>query len=136
MEEKKTRFIYTFISLDKNRTSSSLVTWNKNDYENFIQSEEKHYGLKVISSKEEILINIEYTNIIWNYKIYYSSYKKKYKPLTKDDERWSKIEKQISTDLKMIGLESLKQEIITNLKNNQYYEYKTKKEEQFKKYCI
>ena len=38
--------------------------------------------------------------------------------------------------LKMMGLEDLKEDVLTNLKNNKYFEYKTKKEGQFKNYCI
>ena len=42
----------------------------------FIEEQEKHYGLKLISPKEELLIEVEYTNIIWIYRVYYGSYKK------------------------------------------------------------
>ena len=136
MEEKNTRYIYTFITLDKIERCPSLVTWDQNDYEPFILSQDKHYGLKIVSEKEELFIRIEYTNIIWEYKLLFSSYKKKYKPLTSNDEKWYKIEKQVLIDLKMMGLEDLKEDVLNNLKNNKYFEYKTKKEEQFKNYCI
>lgn len=136
MEEKRTRYITTIFTLDRISQALGLITWDDADLSDFINSYEKHYGLKMISPQPEILITVEYTNIIWNYRILYGSYKKKYKPIQTDDERWTKIENQIESDLKMIGLDKLKEEILSKLKNKTYFEYKTKINIQFKKYCV
>ena len=135
MEEKQTRYIRTVFTLDQIKRATGITDW-KDNFNEFLQNYEKLYGLKMISTKEEILIQIEYTNIKWDYKIFYGSYKKKYKQLLEEDERWTEIEKQIAIDLKMMGLEELKEEVLSHLKNNEYYEYKTKKDIQFKQYCV
>ena len=133
--EKHTRYITTIFTLDRN-TIYGLTRNDNDDIKDYMDEEEKHYGLKMISTKEEIKMIIEYTNIIWNYRFYYGTHKKKYKPLSKNDERWENIEKRILSDLKTMGLENLKDEVLQHLKKQQYYEYKNKKEEQFKKYYI
>ena len=79
---------------------------------------------------------MEYTNIIWNYRLFFGSYKKKYKKLEQDDERWKYIEESISEDLKMMELNNLKEKILEHLKKNEYFEYIEKTEKQLKKYCI
>lgn len=95
-----------------------------------------HYGLKIISEQKENFITIEYSNIIWEYKILFGSYKKKYKPLTENDERWQFIEESLKSDLKTIGLSHLKEEILTSLKKKEYFKYQKVTDMQFKKYCI
>ena len=136
VDNKRTRYVATIFIFDRIEQSTGITTWNNADFSDFVKEQEKHYGLKLISSNEEIFINVEYTNIIWNYKIYYGSYKKKYKSLTQDDKRWFSIEKRLEDDLKMIGLSELKEEVSNHLKNRKYFEYKTKIEKQFKKYCV
>lgn len=136
MNDKKTRYIITIFTLDRIDQSTGITTWNKEDYFNFLKEKEKHYGLKLISVKEELLIVVEYTNIIWNYKIYFGTYKKKYHHLILEDERWIKIENQIKTDLKTMGLDELNEKVLSSLKKGKYFEYKTKVKKQFKKYCI
>jgi len=126
----------TIFTLDGIMQSTGITTWNKNDFYNFVKEQEKNKGLKLISLKEEILVIVEYNNIIWNYTIYYGSYKKKYKSLIKDDERWENLENIVKNDLKMIGLDELTEEILINLKSKKYFEYKIKIEKQFKKYCV
>lgn len=136
MDNKRIRYINRIFTIDKINQSIELTIWDKEDITNFLNEYDKHYGLKLINSKEEIFIKIEYSNIIWQYRIYLGSYKRKYLFLTTNDERWQTIEKFIDSDLKMIGLENLKNDILLSLKNNEYYEYKIKKDEQFKKYCV
>ena len=135
MEGKGVRYIRRIFSLDREIGQISICTWD-NDFDDFLEEENKHYGLKLISDKEEILVVMEYSNIIWNYKIYYGSYKKKYKLLNYDDERWIEIEKGLQEDLKVMGLDNLKDEILSNLKSKKYFEYKNKSQEQFKRYCV
>ena len=110
--------------------------WDNEFFSEYLEEQEKHYGLKLISQKAEILVVVEYTNIIWNYKIFYSSYKKKFYPLTSEDDRWLIIENQLEKDLKTIGLEELKIKIIKALREKEYFEHKEKIEKQFKNYCI
>jgi len=136
MNDKSTRYMTTIFTLDGIMQSTGITTWNKNDFYNFVKEQEKNKGLKLISLKEEILVIVEYNNIIWNYTIYYGSYKKKYKSLIKDDERWENLENIVKNDLKMIGLDELTEEILINLKSKKYFEYKIKIEKQFKKYCV
>lgn len=136
VNNKRTRYVTTIFTLDRIEQSMGITIWDKEDLSDFIENQEKHYGLKLISTTEEILIIVEYTNIIWNYRIYYGSYKKKYPSLLKDDQRWTKIEKRLIDDLKIIGLDELKEEVLADLKSGKYFEYKTNIEKQFKKYCI
>lgn len=136
MNDKRIRYVTTIFTLDRIHQSIGITIWDNEDLSDIIKAEEKHYGLKMISSKEELLIEIEYTNIIWKYRIYYGSYKKKYKPLIKDDERWEMIDNQLARDLKMIGLDALKDKALLSLKNNEYFEYKNKIDKQFKRYCV
>lgn len=135
MQGKNIRYINTILTLDrKERVSFSI--WNNEDINDFLREEELHYGLKLINQNPISYIYIEYTNIIWIYKLYYGTYKKKYKPLQDDDERWNWIKKEIESDLKMIGLEELLENVIISLKRKEYFEYKNKNDKQFKKYCI
>lgn len=133
---KRTRYIAKIFTLDRIQDSLDITTWSQEDILNSLSYYDKHYGLKLISQKEETLVIATYTNIIWNYKIYYGSYKKKYQELQEEDERWKKISKEIESDLKMIGLLELKEEVLAALQNNYYYEYKIKIDKQFKRYCI
>lgn len=94
VNNKKTRYVTTIFTLDRINQSTGITAWDKESFSNFIKEQEKKYGLKLICSKEKILIIVEYTNIIWNYKIYYGSYKNKYKSFSTNDERWPNIEKQ------------------------------------------
>ena len=136
MKDKRIRYINKIFTLDRINKSIELTIWDKENINDYLNEFDKHYGLKLINEKEKILVTVEYPNIIWQYRIYYGSYKKKYHTLTKDDERWIYIEKNIESDLKMTGLDELKDEILQSLKNNKYYKYSTKKVEQFKRYCI
>lgn len=136
MNDKRTRFITTIFTLDRIMHSINHINWDNEDVSNLIKEYEKHYGLKLINLKEEILIIAEYNNIIWVYRIYYGSYKKQYKSLIEDDDRWQTIEKQIQFDLKTMGVDILKDKVLLSLKNKEYFEYKIKIEKQFKKYCI
>lgn len=136
MNAKKTRFIIHIFTLDRNYNGIRLTTWNEDDLKKFLQLEEKHYGLKIISDNKETFIKIEYSNIIWNYEIYFGSYKKRFKVLVEGDERWSFIKKGIQEDLKMMGLEGLCDIVITHLKSKEYFEYNKNSDLQFKKYCV
>ncbi len=135
MIEKRTRYITRIFTLDRFYHGTILVSW-ENELEKFLQEENKHYGLKIISDKEEVFISIEYSNIIWAYRAFFGSYKKKYKALSQDDERWIYIENSLIDDLKTIGLSHLKSEILLSLKNKEYFEYNEKTTMQFKRYCI
>lgn len=115
---------------------TTLYTWHMEEFKHFLHEKELHYGLHLIAEKEIVSIEIEYTNIIWNYQIYFGSYKKRYHALAQDDERWEQIEKGLIEDLKAMELESLKDEVLAHLKQNQYLVYQNKVDEQFKKYCI
>lgn len=66
----------------------------------------------------------------------FGSYKKRFKPLLIDDERWITIEKQIFEDLKMRGLEKIYAQVKDCLKRKEYFEYNKKSDLQFKKYCV
>ena len=136
MNDKKTRYMNTIIIFDKTRGITGITSWRQDSFSEFLVEQEKHYGLKIISKKEEIFVNVEYNNIIWEYKIYYGSYKKKNKIPLISEEKWKKIERQLGIDLKMIGLEELKDVVLNSLKNGEYFEYKTKIKKQFKKYCV
>lgn len=136
MNNKRIRYITSIFTLDRIDQSVGITIWDDGDISKFVEEQEKHYGLKLISSNKEVLIEIEYTNIIWKYRIYYGSYKKRYKVLTADDERWKEIETRVFTDLKVFGMEKLKDKILLCLKNKEYFEYKEKTDIQFKKYCI
>lgn len=135
MNEKRIRYCTTIFILDKNQTFS-ISLWDKDDYQEFLKEVNKHYGLHLISENKELSITIEYSNIIWNYKVFYGSCKKKFKPLLIDDERWLTIEKQIFEDLKRMGLEVIYDKVIEHLKRKEYFEYNKKSNLQFKKYCI
>lgn len=136
MKDKRVRYIRNIFTLDCIGRGIGLSHWDKDEFSEFVSTYEKKYGLKLLSEKEEVFILIEYNNIIWNYKIYYGSYKKKYKELKMEDERWTFLEKQVYSELKMMGLEELIDEVMFNLKNGFYYENKIKKDIQFKKYCV
>lgn len=136
MNDKRIRYITTIVTLDKIVQSVGITVWDDDDISKIVKEQEKHYGLKLVSIKEEILIEIEYTNIIWKYRIYYGNYKKRYKSLALNDERWNEIEDRILADLKVFGMEELKDKILLYLKNKEYFEYKEKIDNQFKRYCI
>ena len=131
MENKRTRFITRIYALDRSGHNYQLCTWDNDNIESILEEEYKHYGLKIVDIK-----NITVTNIIWNYKIYYGSYKKKYNTLTSDDKRWNEIKKCVDEDLKIMGLEELRDELLISIKNNKPFEYQEKKDIQFKKYCV
>ncbi len=136
MIKKRTRYCTTFIPLDRPNWDFNLSTWDKDNYLEMIPEFDKHHGFHLISNSKEIYIRIEYTNLIWDYKVFYASCKKSYKPLEKSDERWNDIEKTILNDLKKIGLAELFDTVINHLKNKEYFEYNEKSNMQFKKYCI
>ena len=69
MNDKKTRYINTIITFDKTKEGTKITSWRKDSFQEFLKEEEKHYGLKLISQKEEIFVNVEYNNIIWEYKL-------------------------------------------------------------------
>ena len=133
--KKQTRYILRIFTLDRFYKGMQFVSWN-NDFETFLKEENKHYGLKIISESFEVFIKIEYSNIIWEYKILFGSYRKKYKPLKIDDERFQIFEEEIKKDLKTIGLSHLKPELLNSLNKQEYFEYQEKTNMQFKKYCI
>lgn len=136
MNATTTRYCTTFILLDRPGQDFNISAWDKDDYEKITQEYDKHYGFHLISKDKELHIRVEYTNIIWDYKIFYASCKKSYKPLEKDDERWKTIEKTIEDDLKRMGLKELLKTVMTHLKNKEYFEYNEKTDMQFKRYCI
>lgn len=136
MNDKNIRYIFTIFTLDKNLQSVGITTWNKDGFTDLLKEQERKYGLKLISQKEEISVIVEYTNITWIYKIYYGSYKKKYNVLNENDDRWIPIKKQIQADLKVMGLDNLNDDILSHLMNNNYFEYTIKIEKQFKNYCV
>ena len=136
MNNKRVRYITSIFTLDRIVNSVGMTIWDNGDITKFIEEQEKHYGLKLISHKEELLIEVEYTNMIWRYRIYYGSYKKRYKTLNEYDERWEQIEEKVLNDLKVFGMEELKDKVLLILKNKEYLEYKTKIEKQFKQYCV
>ncbi|MDE6142015.1 MAG: NUDIX hydrolase, partial [Bacilli bacterium] len=136
MNEITTRYCTTFILLDRIDFCFNTSGWNKSNIKDIIEEYDKHYGFHLISQNSELHIRVEYTNIIWDYKIFYASCKKRYKPLDESDERWVKIEKLIQDDLNRMGLKELLETVITHLKNREYYEYKEVTDMQFKRYCI
>lgn len=136
MNDKNIRYIFTIFTLDKTLQSVGITTWNKDGFTDLLKEQERKYGLKLIRQKEEISIIVEYTNITWIYKIYYGSYKKKYNVLNENDDRWIPIKKQIQTDLKVMGLDNLNDDILSHLMNNNYFEYTIKIKKQFKNYCV
>ncbi len=136
MINQRTRYCTTIFPLDRLNFEFNIASWDKDDYQSIVDDAYKHYGLFLISTQKEIYIHIEYTNIIWDYKIFFGSCKKRYNELAPNDERWQAIEKGIESDLKRMGLEELKNDVIDHLKNHKYYEYNKKKDIQFKKYCI
>ena len=136
MNEKKTRYGLMVFTLDQINRSVGAFAWNEKDIDYIVKDQEEHFGLKPLAIKEEAHIVMEYSNIIWDFKIYYSSFKKRYTPLLDIDERWVTIEKILLEGLKTIGLEELKDEVVKSLKAKKYFEYKNKSDEQFKKYCI
>lgn len=136
MNDKNIRYIFTIFTLDKNLQSVGITTWNKDGFTDLLKEQERKYGLKLISQKEEISVIVDYTNITWIYKIYYGSYKKKYNVLNENDDRWIPIKKQIQADLKVMGLDNLNDDILSHLMNNNYFEYTIKIEKQFKNYCV
>lgn len=105
METKRTRYIIRIFALNQSYEGTSFTSW-KNELEEFLQTEYEDYGLEIINDKEELFIKIEYSNIIWEYKCFFGTYKKRYSPLQVDDERWSFIEHGLEEDLKMMGLEN------------------------------
>lgn len=133
--EKQTRYVLRIFTLDRFYHGLQFISWN-NNFETFLKEENKHYGLKIISESFEAFIKIEYSNIIWEYKILFGSYKKKYKPLEIDDERFQIFEEEIKKDLKTIGLSHLKLELLNSLNKQEHFEYQEKTNMQFKKYCI
>lgn len=135
MNEKKTRYIVRILTLDRFYSGTGYVSWN-NELEKFLEEENKHYGLKIISKQKEVFITIEYSNIIWEYIVLFGSYKKKYKPLLENDERWTIIEQSLQQDLKMMGLENLLEKVLESLKKKTYFEYKETSPLQFKRYCV
>ena len=136
MNDKNIRYIFTIFTLDKTLQSVGITTWNKDGFTDLLKEQERKYGLKLISQKEEISVIVEYTNITWIYKIYYGSYKKKYNVLNENDDRWIPIKKQILADLKVMGLDNLNDDILSHLMNNNYFEYTIKIEKQYKNYCV
>lgn len=136
MNIKRIRYITSIFTLDKIYESVNITVWDKKDISDFIEEQEKHYGLKLINTNEELLVEIEYTNIIWKYRIYYGAYKKSFKQLTENDERWFQIKEKILADLKTFGMEELQDSILINLKKKNYFKYKENIDKQFKKYCI
>ena len=136
MNDKNRRYIFTIFTLDKTLQSVGITTWNKDGFTDLLKEQERKYGLKLISQKEEISVIVEYTNITQIYKIYYGSYKKKYNVLNENDDRWIPIKKQILADLKVMGLDNLNDDILSYLMNNNYFEYTIKIEKQFKNYCV
>ena len=136
MDKKRIRYVNRIFTLDRINQSIELTIWDKEDITDNIKEYDKHYGLKLLSDKEVVFIKVEYSNMIWQYRIYLGSYKRKYSFLTIDDDRWVIIENDILSDLKMMGIENLKDKVMLSLINNEYYEYKILKDIQFKKYCI
>ncbi len=136
MNEKRIRYCTTIFALDKINQIFSTCEWDNDNYKDYLKSYNKHYGLNLINETRELSIIIEYSNIIWDYKVFYGSCKKKYKPLLEGDERWLTIEKQIFEDLKMIGLENICNEVMNYLKRKEYFEYNKKINLQFKSYCV
>ena len=137
MDNIKTRYGIRLFVLDRDIRGLSYFVWDKDfDFEEIIKKEERKYGLKLISTDKEVSVIMKYSNIIWDYNVYFASYKKRYQPLLENDERWETIEKALEFDLKTMGLELLKKDILTSLKKKEYFEYHNKSLKQFKNYYI
>ena len=63
MNNKKIRYITSIFTLDKIIQSVGMSIWDNEDITKFIEEQEKHYGLKLISTKEELLIELNLTVI-------------------------------------------------------------------------
>lgn len=135
MKEKRIRYCTTIFALDRIEQTFSICVWDKDNYKDYLIAYNQHYGLHLLHEEKEISIIMEYSNIIWNYKLFYGSCKKKFKPLLLNDERWQTIEKVIFDDLKMMGLEEIYDKVIMYLKKHEYFEYHKESDLQFKKYC-
>ena len=72
MNEKKTRYGLMIFTLDQINRSVGVFSWNEKDIDYIIKEQEEHFGLKPLTTKAEAHIVMEYSNIIWNYKIYYN----------------------------------------------------------------
>lgn len=136
MNETQIRYCNTFIALDHPNQNFNISVWNKDDFKDMIEEYYKHYGFHLISEDKELHIHVEYTNIIWDYKLFFASCKKRYKALEQNDERWSEIEETIKYDLKIMGLKELLETVMNHLKNKEYFEYTEKTDMQFKRYFI
>lgn len=136
MYNQRTRYCTTIFALDRINYQFNIAGWDKDTYEDIVSEQHIHTGLFLIDNKKALSIRIEYLNIIWDYKVFFGSCKKKYKKLEDNDERWKTIEECLYDDLKRMGLEELYDDVITHLKNNEYYEFNEKRDVQFKKYCI
>lgn len=137
MPDKHMRIIRRILTLDRINESPVIDIADKDEkFKEVFEWYENHYGLKIHNEIEEVHIIIEYTNIIWNYQIYWGSYKKRFKPLSVDDERWEVIENIIGQDLKTMGVEDMINVVLNKLMNKEHYEYHEKRELQFKKYYI
>lgn len=136
MSKTNIRYCTTFIMLDRPRWEFNVSEWDKDNYLELIPEFDKHHGFHLISQEKEVYIRIEYTNIIWDYKIFYASCKKNTKQLEENDPRWKDIEEIIMSDLKRMGLNELFDKVMNYLKNKEYFEYQEKTDMQFKKYCI
>lgn len=136
MNEKCIRYCTTFITLDRPGWNFNISSWNKDNYEEEIEEYNKHYGFHLISEEKELHIHVEYTNIIWDYKIFYASCKKRYKVLEPNDERWKVIEEMIEYDLRRMGVKELHETVMNHLKNKKYFEYNETTDMQFKRYFI
>lgn len=137
MAEKHTRIIKRILTLDRINHSPAIdVVDDETKFKEGFEWYENHYGLKIHSVIEEVHIIIEYTNIIWNYRIYFGSYKKRFKPLSIDDERWTAIEKLVRQDLKTMGIEDMTNVVLNKFINKEYFEHFERKESQFKRYYV
>lgn len=136
MNQKRIRYFTTIFALDRINHIFSLCTQDNDNYTDYLKSYNKHYGLHLIDENKVLFITIEYSNLIWNYKVFLASCKKRFKPLSIVDERWLTIKKQIFEDLKMMGLEKIGEQVIDYLKQKKYFEYNEKSDLQFKKYCV
>lgn len=137
MTDKHMRIIRTILTLDQINNSPVIdIADDDSKFKEVFEWYENYYGLKIHNEIEEVHIIIEYTNIIWNYRIYFGSYKKRYKPLSIDDERWEAIEKIIRQDLKIMGIEDMTNVVLKKLMNKEHFDYHEKRELQFQRYYI
>ena len=121
------------------QTESIRFFFGESDYDHYkeyLELNKKQFGLHLIKESYVVEIKMKYSNIIRNYKIFYGSCKKKFKPLLKNDKRWIVIQKQIGQDLKLMGLEKIMNQLISNIKNNEIFMYEEEQNLPFKKYCI